>query len=209
MTKLYPKVPNPYNDSYLNIQSYRTKQSVSVGATFSCGTNSTGKAYCWGQTDHKDVNFVSLPIVDISVSHSEYNLVCVLQTSGKVYCWSLLVDSYGRFISRALTTNPSDSFVQLSTKGIHTCALKSNTKVACWGSNHDEQTNVPDLNYIFLLIHKKHVIQNILIITLKFQINLLQLCRQLIHKQLVKCICKTLTLLIFMCIKLLIYHYPP
>ena len=42
------------------------------------------------------------------------------------------------------TTSPVGPFVSISAGHFHTCAIRSNSKVQCWGRNAEGQSNPPD-----------------------------------------------------------------
>lgn len=138
----------------LNISTYRFKKIVSAGKSYSCGTGTyrgveIAKPYCWGNTALSGVTRL-LPVgaVQFYVSHI-HQFGCMLYASGHTMCFGTTVDSAGNFISGTYAA-PQDSFVQIATKGMHSCGLKRNTKIRCWGYNHDGQCDVPDKNYLLV-----------------------------------------------------------
>lgn len=112
--------------------------------------------HCWGRNDYKvlgddtttssstPVEVVGLPAdrdpvnVDVGNNHS-----CVLLDDGKVWCWGSgprLGDDGGPGGSGSAGRGPVevlniDDAVDLAAGGLHTCVIREDTTVWCWGAN--------------------------------------------------------------------------
>ena len=137
---------------------------VDLGNQHTCAVSSRGVAQCWGvgiygqlgnNSNPASVNYPvtvvagdgsSDPLRDIvQVSGGETH-TCALTSTGRVWCWgagtsgqlgsgSATSTNYPvAVVSGSGSTNPLTGIVQISAGGYHTCALKSNGGVVCWGS---------------------------------------------------------------------------
>ncbi|MCA8838190.1 MAG: hypothetical protein K8963_10110, partial [Proteobacteria bacterium] len=134
--------------------------TLSTGGHHTCAIKSSGQLYCWG-----DNSFDQLGIGDsdsarlnsptqvggrtdwIAVSagggHS-----CAVNNAGRLLCWGSNIDGQlgidnsnrqnNRFNSPAPVGSDTDWFT-ISTGLIHTCAIKTNGELHCWGSNSSHQ----------------------------------------------------------------------
>ncbi|ETW04863.1 hypothetical protein H310_03983 [Aphanomyces invadans] len=144
----FPPPPEDDLGAGLNLTSYQFRKVAAAGNKFSCGVASTGQAVCWGSTNLGGAASTITNAVDITAS-LVYDLMCALRVTGSVTCSSLAIDTTGNFISGAFAA-PRDAFVMVSSKGMHTCSLKTTGRIKCWGFNDDRQLNVPDLTYLYV-----------------------------------------------------------
>jgi alpha-tubulin suppressor-like RCC1 family protein len=131
-------------------------QQISAGLNFTCGRTNAGSAVCWGaglngqmgngasvsQTKPVPVTGLSTGVVQVSAGQMH---ACALSTSGQVRCWGrnvlgqlgnggnvnqntpqLVVDS---------ASNPISEIISIAAGLNHTCALRADKKVFCWGDN--------------------------------------------------------------------------
>jgi alpha-tubulin suppressor-like RCC1 family protein len=137
---------------------------VSAGANHTCGVDSRGRAFCWGENTHGQlgnntdvsslkpvlVNTDSLTkavaFVEVKAGRSH---TCARTAQGEIYCWGesangqlgapyANVDKWtpmGVQASGSLINNA----VQLEVGGSHTCYITSESKLFCWGSNNKGQ----------------------------------------------------------------------
>ncbi len=134
---------------------------IAAGNSHSCAATLDGRALCWGSggngrlgngstannaTPSAVVRPGSVPLTDVSQVVTGEQHSCALLTTGTVTCWGLGTSGQiGRgtastswvAIDVVLSVNgPSLSGVtQISTGSMHTCAVRLDTTVACWGSN--------------------------------------------------------------------------
>ena len=137
--------------------------SVSAGGFHTCGVKTNWAVVCWGannygqSTPHEGL-FLS---VSAGLGHT-----CGVKIDGSAICWGW--NSQGQATPRTqmpaivltptmvptptvavtpvptLTPVPSVPFVSVSTGEAHTCGLKTDGSVLCWGYNSDGQSTPPD-----------------------------------------------------------------
>lgn len=116
---------------------------ISVGSFHTCALHQDGAVSCWGSDEHIGLNSEDSRIPDIeqvaSVKSGRRH-TCVLHEDGTVTCWG---DNYFGQLGRSDFLE--DSAVPLEVAGIadaiqitagdkHTCALREEKTVSCWGS---------------------------------------------------------------------------
>ena len=139
---------------------------VSLGNYHSCALKNDGRVFCWGggnygQLGHGGVDSTEYPVVVVDGEESTTPLskvvqisaggfhTCALRIDGGVLCWG-----YGK---RGVLGNnktdhkdhpvvvvdesdtPLSGIVQISSGGYHTCALKDDGGVLCWGDGGEYQ----------------------------------------------------------------------
>ncbi len=130
-------------------------KNVSAGSTHTCGVRGTGILACWGSdVDGKLGNGssgnTSVPVqvgsittwksVSAGGSHS-----CGIRGSGNLYCWGS--DSAGQVGNGGATNTPVQSPTKISSAawssvsagGSHTCAIRGDGLLGCWGSDSNGQ----------------------------------------------------------------------
>ena len=75
---------------------------------------------------------------------------CGLRTSGKITCWGLdglpLYDSEAdevQIIETGQTDAPPGNFRAVAAGSTHTCGIRENEEIVCWGNNDNGQTDAP------------------------------------------------------------------
>lgn len=146
---------------------------VVAGPNNSCGLKGSGELWCWGDnstgqrgngTSGSATHFSPRQITGdwISVAVAGYapegGHICAIKANGELWCWgdnSLL--QLGRGDTPGDTTLPAQIGSETDWQSIqagekHTCALKSNSQLFCWGDNSlgqiaakDETPNTPYL----------------------------------------------------------------
>jgi alpha-tubulin suppressor-like RCC1 family protein len=144
--------------------------SVSVGESVACGATADGRAYCWGQQTFGQLgNGISstgsslTPALVIGAVGSNAFLLsrvtaggfhaCGLNASGSAFCWGQ--DSLAQLANgdgnRVNSTTPIPvaggfTFSTISAGSKHTCGLRADGVVMCWGDNRRGQlgTFTPD-----------------------------------------------------------------
>jgi alpha-tubulin suppressor-like RCC1 family protein len=132
---------------------------ISTGANHSCVLNNDGKVLCWGDNSSGQLgnpatvggpaNYTPKAVVGLGTDTKQISTgsqhTCALKNDGQVLCWG--VNQSGQLGKPILTVgtqaNPTPTLVvdlgtdtkQISAGGIHTCALKNDGKVLCWGDN--------------------------------------------------------------------------
>jgi alpha-tubulin suppressor-like RCC1 family protein len=133
---------------------------ISSGDWHSCGMTETNDAYCWGYNGDGRCGIGSkkTPILTPTPVAGNYKwkmisagyfYSCGVRRDGAAFCWGK--DNYGRIgsgvIDRSNYTTPhrvgtDTDWVQVFAGGDHTCGLKTDKTVWCWGNNEDGQLGV-------------------------------------------------------------------
>lgn len=130
---------------------------ISAGGYQTCALNTDGTISCWGDNTDVTQNIPTGKYLDISSGDDH---VCAIGTNHKLSCWGFLstslaivptenvvsVSSGVTFDCAVLmttkqpvcwgsnTTSPAISVKDLAVGNTHTCAIKTNGSLACWGS---------------------------------------------------------------------------
>lgn len=122
---------------------------VSAGNSHSCALDATNTAWCWGQNNHGQLGDgtttnhatpVQVLLENITRIEAAGSHTCALSL-GQVYCWGWgdfgqIGD--GNYLDRHLPTAATgmNGVVDLSSHGLHNCALKDDGTLWCWGENN-------------------------------------------------------------------------
>lgn len=127
--------PNPPAD-----EPFTSYRQVSVGVHHACAVRyPDGEVICWG-SDYAGATAVpdsarsGITMVSAGWDHS-----CAIEEAslgGDLICWGQ--NAHGQ--APALVSGP---FTEVSAGLAHTCALRADGTVACWGYNPDGRTNAP------------------------------------------------------------------
>jgi alpha-tubulin suppressor-like RCC1 family protein len=135
----------------------KTLTSISVGATYTCATDSVGAAYCWGQNDvgqlgnGSTTNSLSPVAVQVTGALASKSLIsisagsnstCAIDSEGLAYCWGM-TGAYPSLSEqnnspKAVTTTgvlKGKVIKQISIGLYTTCAVDTQGSAYCWGSN--------------------------------------------------------------------------
>jgi alpha-tubulin suppressor-like RCC1 family protein len=137
-------------------------QDVGVGQGHVCAVTRAGALYCWGRnTDgqlggHDDQGQIRTPTevtpgslyrsVVAALSHT-----CAISRDGRLFCWGTEGAGYlGLGVSdTTLVATPTEvgtdaNYVGVSINWFHTCALRHNGFLSCWGRNVEGQLGLGD-----------------------------------------------------------------
>ncbi len=135
----------------VRIGSATTWRNVSAGATHTCGIRGTGILACWGSDiDGKLGNGTSgnasMPVQVGSVTSWKSvtaggSHTCAIRGAGNLYCWGS--DSSGQAGNGSAANTPVPSPKRISSAawnsvtagGSHTCAVRADGLLGCWGSD--------------------------------------------------------------------------
>jgi alpha-tubulin suppressor-like RCC1 family protein len=135
--------------------------SVASGQLFSCAATSSGEAYCWGQggsLGNGQSEQVSVPVEvvgpsDVAEVVAGDFYACARTSSGEVWCWGsnpfgeLGNGNFGGHnldpnkVNVIGTSTPLSGVVAIAAAGHggHTCVVKADGTVWCWGYNGQSQ----------------------------------------------------------------------
>jgi alpha-tubulin suppressor-like RCC1 family protein len=152
---------NSSNPAEINDVDLRVVRQVATGGDHTCALREDGRVLCWGRNTFGQlgVSKVTTPqstFIPTLVDSSELTTVrqlalgaehtCALREDGRVLCWGR--NTSGQ-LGNGQNTGPSDATTvptlvdnstlgivrQLVAGGAHTCALREDGRVLCWGSN--------------------------------------------------------------------------
>lgn len=136
-------------------QTFRT---IATGYRHSCGTDTTGKAWCWGAdeygqlgdgNDNEADEYAPVPVSGaraFSTGTAGERHTCAVDGSGSAWCWGW--DEYGqlgngnggaqnRYAPAAVAG--SHTFLTLTAGRFHTCGLDTGARAWCWGNDPNGQ----------------------------------------------------------------------
>lgn len=139
--------------------------SLTAGDFHTCGIRSDGTAWCWGSnqvgelgTSTNDGTTTPDPVpaqvgtatawAQLSAGHDH---TCGVRTDDTLWCWGLNTDGQLGTPTNSGTANANPEpvqvgtdtdWVQVSAGGWHTCALKTDHSLWCWGANDFGQLGV-------------------------------------------------------------------
>ncbi len=125
---------------------------ISSGTIYTCGI-SEKKLYCWGYnwgqlgdgtkiSRQEPVKITDKDWKSVSASSSK---TCAIDKNDKLFCWG---DDYSFYASsdadeQTIVTEPQlvdeENWLQISTGGDHTCGIKADNHIYCWGMNNEGQ----------------------------------------------------------------------
>jgi alpha-tubulin suppressor-like RCC1 family protein len=131
---------------------------LSAGGFGTCAGKKDGSVLCWGRNNFGQLGnpnetaqsqVTPTPVVGLGGTDTLQliaggNHTCALRNNGNIFCWGdNSKGQIGNPSAQAITKVPStlvigitkDDVIQLSTRLDHTCALKQDSSVICWGNN--------------------------------------------------------------------------
>jgi len=135
-----------------------TFSRISAGSQHTCGVSTSDVAYCWGHNGYGQLGDGSTTArhtpVQVAGGQSFSQVQaggaqsCGLTTGGEPYCWGY--NRYGQLGDGTTTDSPTpvavdvsglptQTFVQITAGGSHSCALSTADEPFCWGRNADGQ----------------------------------------------------------------------
>jgi alpha-tubulin suppressor-like RCC1 family protein len=156
-SNLYGQLGLGFSGGNINTPQKVTEEvaSVSVGEKHTCAMKQDNSPLCWGDNqlgqigDGTNIQRVSpypVKISDIVISVSSgYDHTCALMSDRSLWCWGS--NSYGQLGASSTSycggwsycKNPTkimDDVVQFSAGAYHTCAVKTDGSLWCWGWNY-------------------------------------------------------------------------
>lgn len=127
---------------------------VSAEGAHTCAVKADGRLFCWGWAAYGQLGNNSTSPSFIHVPAQEYTEAsdwaqvststrhtCAIKTDGRLFCWGWVGEDYpnndflpGSPVPEQESTEASD-WDQVSAGGFHTCAIKTDGRLFCWGAN--------------------------------------------------------------------------
>lgn len=136
---------------HVPVADIEAARQVAAGIRFSCAVRAGGSVWCWGagiQGDSGSTTPERVPgINDATAVTAGGAHACALRENGQVTCWGL--GSLGQLGNGSIVHNTGNPPVavstindarQISAGWNHTCALRRDATVWCWGGNGDGAT---------------------------------------------------------------------
>lgn len=144
-------------------------KKINVGPNHSCGTTQSGRGYCWGQNSEGQVGDNSTTArtspTEVNGDHGDWSLIdagdqfsCGLR-NGKAYCWGSTASNRLGLTSIPASCLPSNEclvpmevsgnisdWAYINAASDHTCGLRSNDSIWCWGTGSNREQGDGDTN---------------------------------------------------------------
>jgi alpha-tubulin suppressor-like RCC1 family protein len=141
---------SPRPDPVQEATGARDWLQVSAGDGHTCAVTTDGRLLCWGRgpLGNGEQSGSLVPVQEFTeaddwaqVSAGGYGFTCAVKTDGRLFCWGY--GSYGSLGTgvRTITYVPvqevteADDWAQVSAGRLHTCAVKTDGRLFCWGYN--------------------------------------------------------------------------
>jgi alpha-tubulin suppressor-like RCC1 family protein len=157
---LYGKLGNNSTDnSSLPVQESTASTDwlkLSVGGSQTCAIKTNGTLFCWGWNEHGELGDNSTTNSPVPVQESTaatdwanlsagYSHTCAIKTNGALFCWGR--NESGQLGNNTTANSPAPvqvstaatDWASLSAGGGHTCAIKTDGTIFCWGDNSSGQ----------------------------------------------------------------------
>ena len=141
-------------------------KQVSAGKSHSCGVDLEGSVHCWGIQDGGNWDFgqVTLTPTEGSYTHvaAGWNHSCAVKDDGGVVCWGIgsednLTAEQEPYEKGQVTGAPTEAAFQAVGAGhSHTCGLKNDGSVECWGGGSGVVDVPTDTHFVSLAIGLHH-----------------------------------------------------
>jgi alpha-tubulin suppressor-like RCC1 family protein/fibronectin type 3 domain-containing protein len=127
---------------------------IEAGAQHTCRIKRTGSLWCWGVNGYGQLGVgssqSSVPVQVGNDTHWSslavgWNYTCALKTSGTAWCWGdnnsgqLGTGTAGSQRYAPTQVGTATNWASLESGGSHTCGVKTDGTVWCWGSNFSGQ----------------------------------------------------------------------
>ena len=95
-----------------------------------CGIRSDRTVECWGSADTEEFAPPDGEFSVVTVGH--YGSVCGIRTNGRAECWG--INNFGQ------ADPPDGSFIAIDVGRYHSCGVRSDHSLTCWGFIYDRHT---------------------------------------------------------------------
>jgi len=123
-----------------------TFTQISAGSLHTCGVKTDGTLACWGWNIYGQTSVPTGAFNEVSAGlwhtcgvKTDGTLACAVMESCDITCGRPLREKndYGQ------ATPPSGTFTQISAGSLHTCGVKTDGTLACWGKNDSGESTPP------------------------------------------------------------------
>jgi len=131
-------------------------KQISLAFESTCAVRNTGRVFCWGSNnsgqlgDGTTMNRTTpvrvVALTDVTQVAAGRFHSCALRSSGRVFCWGSNSDGQlgdGTTTDRLTPVRVSGAGVtgatQIVAGALHSCMLRQNGRVTCWGNNSEAQ----------------------------------------------------------------------
>lgn len=146
-----PTIPSDDGESevWVNPPPAGPFTQLAVGWRHVCGVQTDGTVACWGAYNHNDR--LTAPEGTFTELDAGAHHTCGVQTDGTVACWGRSyrcdwpngVNNGCVEVEVGITSPPEGTFTTLSASEVHTCGVRTDGTLACWGDNEDGQSDAP------------------------------------------------------------------
>ena len=131
---------------------------ITAGVRHTCVLSSSGSVLCWGENENGQLGssefgsnvYSTVPvrvqdIADAVAIGAGWEHTCVVHATGEISCWGdnsrgeLGNGEESGFQPLPVKVSGIDDAVDVTAGHWHTCALRENGSISCWGSDHDGQ----------------------------------------------------------------------
>ncbi len=141
---------------------FKDYEQLGLGWYHSCGIRKGGALYCWGGNYNGQLGFPSptanmnhpdpkpvAPQIAWSGVAGGHSHTCAFDVHGTLYCWGLNDNHQLGFDSTGIVSTPTQvdtavpsSFVLLALGDAHSCAVRADRTLWCWGKNVSGQIGI-------------------------------------------------------------------
>ncbi len=141
---------------------FRDWTAVGVGGWVTCAIRASGALYCWGSNVYGERGTGSPDDEDVSVPSAVgagtqwmkvdggFRHTCALDASDQLHCWGLNTDHQVSPVTEGSVGAPRriDAYAPAGWRSValgryHTCAIREDETLWCWGGNAELQIGVP------------------------------------------------------------------
>lgn len=129
------------------------------GSLHECLIQIDGKLYCWGSNNQGEVGDGLLPVdrqKPVHIENDVWNAIdsgasthtCSANSYGKLFCWGdnragqLGIGNKDPNKSVPTVVEPAEKWIKVSSSFDHTCGIKLDGKLFCWGRNQSNQLGI-------------------------------------------------------------------